>query len=446
MQPQSRRGNTVERPTSLFGAQVAASEPSQVAPKVKKSRKIQYPAVPADCGCKGTPPVVGAVDSRSHSHSSSGSSSSSLPPGPPTGGVEFCEPPCTKCPDPILPVCKYPAPPGKCPPRHEESSVSEKSCLPFYDPARWCVPPKCPPKPPKPDPCQPPVWTPNSKCKINTGCGWMHASLVKSAVVRKKDGTDCCRPPVCGEKLPLYYEEVDDVITYTYTIVNDGQVELEFPVFLIDSKLGGTIFNAVHIYPGTSVSYHLCYTVTECDIKAKQICNRAIAYLKVSQGCEDDLFLCTNEANLCVNYGNAKIGVCVGRAVDNIPSGEEWIRVALYNEGTTAANISPSSVVKFSDFGYSVEVTSQSASWETTAVGGPSGPSSTTAGGISFAATGPAIIVPAGGALVYEFRVVKTPRPVPAGSVLKVSATVAIDQYDGDGSANNVSAYCVIVN
>lgn len=426
----SRRGATVQTPASLFGAQVAASESSSSS-KYKKVRKSAEGAAPAGCGCKGTPPAA----SPSTSHAIHADDSSNLP-GPPTGGVKFCEPDCSECPTPIVPKC---CPTGNCR-RCQPPPVSscDDTCTPFYDPANWCKLPSCP-EPPKPDPCKPPVWTPDSVCKFNTGCGWMNASLSVSAVVRTAQGA-LISPPA-GKDTPLYFKSVGDIVTFTYCITNTGQVPLDFPLFLVNEIMCPMIFNPVSIYPKNSACYTRNYTITAADLVNKKVCDRAIGYLKFIATCDAEKFLCTNDVNICIRYGDAKIGVFVDRDADPTSYGayDEVVRVAYYNEGTTQADLTTDSTVAFTDFGYVVAVTPlQTTVWTP----GPSYPDDTPQ---TYAAKANTISVPAGGSLVYTFGIKRQESGL-KGSVLKAAATVAIKQYDGDGSANNTSAFTVIVN
>src|SRR5699024_8675597 len=75
--------------------------------------------------------------------------------------------------------------------------------------------------------------------------------------------------------LPKIYTEVGQKITYQMIVTNIGEVTLN-DIILTDDMLGGKMTLDVNILkPGQSTKVEVPYTVTEADVKAGEILNKA---------------------------------------------------------------------------------------------------------------------------------------------------------------------------
>ena len=113
-----------------------------------------------------------------------------------------------------------------------------------------------------------------------TASGAGQTSLPATATVNAVQG------PAIGltkTALPITYNAVGQVITYTYTITNTGNVTLGPAQFTIsDNKInGGVAFNcgpaATTLAPGASVACTNTYTITLADLNAGSVTNSATA-------------------------------------------------------------------------------------------------------------------------------------------------------------------------
>jgi hypothetical protein len=75
----------------------------------------------------------------------------------------------------------------------------------------------------------------------------------------------------------LNYSMVRQIITYTYTITNTGNVALAGPFTVADDKLGAIACSADGLVPGASVSCTATHAVTKADLTAGFITNLATA-------------------------------------------------------------------------------------------------------------------------------------------------------------------------
>ena len=72
------------------------------------------------------------------------------------------------------------------------------------------------------------------------------------------------------------YSAVGDVITYTYTLTNTGNVTLSAAT-LVDDKLGAGVFTPAFVAPAGTLSTTLAHTIDQADIDAGRIDNTATA-------------------------------------------------------------------------------------------------------------------------------------------------------------------------
>ena len=75
----------------------------------------------------------------------------------------------------------------------------------------------------------------------------------------------------------MSYDQVGDVITYTYVVTNTGNVTLPGPFTVDDSKVAVTCPATASLAPGASITCTASHTVTQADLDAGQIVNVASA-------------------------------------------------------------------------------------------------------------------------------------------------------------------------
>ncbi|MDY9928170.1 PGF-CTERM sorting domain-containing protein, partial [Methanosarcina sp.] len=76
---------------------------------------------------------------------------------------------------------------------------------------------------------------------------------------------------------PTTYSTVGQIITYTYTVTNSGNVNITGPITVTDSTLGTVNITAGDLIPGQSVTGTANYTITQADLDAGSITNAAYA-------------------------------------------------------------------------------------------------------------------------------------------------------------------------
>ena len=73
------------------------------------------------------------------------------------------------------------------------------------------------------------------------------------------------------------YSAADDVITYTFTVTNSGNVDITGPITVTDDKLGTLEIPSETLTPGSSVSGTATYNITQDDINVGSVKNIAYA-------------------------------------------------------------------------------------------------------------------------------------------------------------------------
>ena len=78
---------------------------------------------------------------------------------------------------------------------------------------------------------------------------------------------------------PLTYDDVGQIITYTYTVKNVGDVDIKGPIMVADDKFGTiTIPNSDTLSKGSSVTGPaVTYQITDKDIDRRSVTNLATA-------------------------------------------------------------------------------------------------------------------------------------------------------------------------
>ena len=73
------------------------------------------------------------------------------------------------------------------------------------------------------------------------------------------------------------YSSIGQTIKYTYTVTNNGNVEIAGPINVTDNKTGTIQLSNSDLAPGHSVTGTANYTVTKADINAGSVTNEAFA-------------------------------------------------------------------------------------------------------------------------------------------------------------------------
>ncbi len=76
---------------------------------------------------------------------------------------------------------------------------------------------------------------------------------------------------------PLTYDGVGDVISYEYVVQNTGNITLAGPFTVNDDKVGAVSCPAGSLAPGATVTCHAAYTITQADLDAGSVTNKATA-------------------------------------------------------------------------------------------------------------------------------------------------------------------------
>ena len=113
---------------------------------------------------------------------------------------------------------------------------------------------------------------------LQTRCGCISASLAKSAD-------------------PVTVTAAGQLITYTYTITNTGNLPICYPIQICDNKLGGQFIPGSFILPGQSQAFVRTYITIDTDLLSPTIINTATAYIQV----KCDKWVCTQPATAVVN-------------------------------------------------------------------------------------------------------------------------------------------------
>jgi uncharacterized repeat protein (TIGR01451 family) len=77
---------------------------------------------------------------------------------------------------------------------------------------------------------------------------------------------------------PTTYSAVGQVITYTYTITNSGNVQLPGPFTVTDNKIATVTCAAGPLNPGASLTCSGTYTITQADLNSGSVTNVATAH------------------------------------------------------------------------------------------------------------------------------------------------------------------------
>lgn len=156
---------------------------------------------------------------------------------------------------------------------------------------------------------------------FKTKCGVISASLTKTA-------------------FPTFYTTVGQIITYTYTITNTGDIPICDPIRICDDHLGGQIIPRSFILPGISQSYTRTYTILPSDLLIPGITNIATAYIEVDCKC----WVATCPASATVTFGNADLFGTISQAlVVGAAPGTVEVTVTISNSAlsaTSAENVS----------------------------------------------------------------------------------------------------------
>ena len=99
---------------------------------------------------------------------------------------------------------------------------------------------------------------------------------------------------------PTTYNTVGQVITYTYTITNTGNVTLSGPFSVTDNKTGTFSCGSGPLAPAGTTSCTATYTVTQADINAGSITNTATATTTYTDDAGNDEAVTSNTASATV--------------------------------------------------------------------------------------------------------------------------------------------------
>jgi len=76
---------------------------------------------------------------------------------------------------------------------------------------------------------------------------------------------------------PTTYSTVGQIITYTYTVTNSGNVNIAGPITVTDNKIGTVNITDEDLIPGQSVTGTANYTIKQADLNARSVTNAAFA-------------------------------------------------------------------------------------------------------------------------------------------------------------------------
>ena len=145
---------------------------------------------------------------------------------------------------------------------------------------------------------------------IRTKCGCISATLIKSAN-------------------PTFYTAVGQVITYSYTITNNGSVPICFPIHICDDRLGGQIIPGSFIGPGASQVFNRTYTIVAADLLVKSITNTASAFIQVK--CKK--WLCTQPSSATITFGSSDLSGTLSQEI--IDEGTARVTVTISNAASS---------------------------------------------------------------------------------------------------------------
>ncbi|MEZ5335500.1 MAG: hypothetical protein R2741_09790 [Methanolobus sp.] len=84
---------------------------------------------------------------------------------------------------------------------------------------------------------------------------------------------------ICLKKIasPETYDSVGDIITYTYKVVNTGNVAINGDITVVDDMIGTITISSTTLNPGQLVTGKATYTITQSDIENCEVTNIAYA-------------------------------------------------------------------------------------------------------------------------------------------------------------------------
>jgi len=139
---------------------------------------------------------------------------------------------------------------------------------------------------------------------------------------------------------PTFFTTPGQIITYSYTITNTGNVTICDPIRICDDHLGGQIIPGSFILPGTSQSFTRTYTVIASDLLTPGITNTATAYIEVDSKC----WVATCPSSTTVTFGSSDLfGTISQSLVIGAEPGTVEVTVTVANSAlsaTAAQNVS----------------------------------------------------------------------------------------------------------
>ena len=76
---------------------------------------------------------------------------------------------------------------------------------------------------------------------------------------------------------PTNYSAVGDIISYTYNVTNTGNIEIKGPFNITDDKVTVTVPSNISLIPGDSFEASASYAITQSDLNAGSVTNKATA-------------------------------------------------------------------------------------------------------------------------------------------------------------------------
>lgn len=123
---------------------------------------------------------------------------------------------------------------------------------------------------------------------------------------------------------------IGQVITYTYKLTNLGNVCINFPVLIVDDKLG--CFTVCPCMPpcGGTQEFLRSYVVQASDIFNKKITNKAYGFVQLC----DTKWVCTNTSEVSVCYGSANVSATIQQ--EDTQTGVVDVTVTISNNAGSA--------------------------------------------------------------------------------------------------------------
>lgn len=149
---------------------------------------------------------------------------------------------------------------------------------------------------------------------FKTKCGFISASLAKTVS-------------------PTFFTAAGQIITYTYTITNTGNVPICDAIRICDDRLGGQIIPGSFILPGASQAFTRTYTTIASDLLAPSITNTAVAYIEVD--CRK--WVVTNQSSATVTYGSADLFGTISQTLVTGSTGTVEVTVTVSNSALSAS-------------------------------------------------------------------------------------------------------------